>query len=412
MLTEVFTKEEMQRIRDEFPIFNREINGRPLVYLDNGATSQKPLSVLDVSRHYYEEYNANIHRGVHRLAQEATVAYERARDKVASHFHCQREEVIFTSGTTDGINLVAGILERADYFQKGDEILVSVLEHHSNIVPWQMLAEATGAVIKVMPLTDEGVWDVEAGLALMSVNTKLVALNQVSNALGTVNPVAPFIALAKSVGAYCLIDAAQSAPHFSIDFEELDVDFLAFSGHKMYAPTGVGALLGRREVMEKLPPYRGGGEMIKEVSFEGTTYNDLPGKYEAGTPNIEGVIALGSAIDFMNEIGVAKIAQHEAYLTQYLEAELAKIDGIHIYSKEANKAGAVSFALENTHHYDLGTLLDQFGVAVRTGHHCCQPLMSSLGITGTVRASLAVYNTKEDIMRLIEALIKAKMMLS
>ena len=412
MSSDAFTAQELESIRAEFPVLKREINGRTLVYLDNGATSQKPLSVLDESRRYYEQYNANIHRGVHRLAQEATTAYEAARDTVATHFHCQREEVIFTSGCTDGINLVAGILERASYLKEGDEILVSALEHHSNIVPWQMLAEATGAVIKVMPLNGSGVWDTEAGLDLISQRTKLVALSHVSNALGVVNPIETLIKKAKEAGAYVLIDGAQSVPHFAVNFESLGADFFVFSGHKMYAPTGVGALLGKREVMETLPPYRGGGEMIKEVTFEKTTYNSLPGKYEAGTPNIEGVIALGAAIDFMNHWGVDKIAQHEAHLVEYLEQGLQQIEDIIIYSPSAKKAGAVSFALAEVHHYDLGTLLDQFGVAVRTGHHCCQPLMSCLNITGTVRASFALYNTKEDVDALLQALKKSKMMLA
>ncbi len=411
MNASAFTSDELDQIRDEFPILKREIKGRPLVYLDNAATSQSPRCVLEASRTYYESYNANIHRGVHRLAQEATAAYEGARDTIATHFNCQREEVIFTSGTTDGINLVSGILGRAKYLKAGDEILISALEHHSNIVPWRLLADEVGAILKVIPLTADEVWDIDAAKALITERTKIVALSHVSNAIGIINPIESLISLAKEQGAITLVDAAQSAPHFPLDFQQMGADFIVFSGHKMYAPTGIGVLLGRRELMETLPPYRGGGEMIKQVTFDQITYNDLPGKYEAGTPNIEGVIALGEAINFINRIGLSKIQAHESELSTYLESQLSKREGIRIYAAGAKKAGAVSFAVDAIHHYDLGTLLDQFGVAVRTGHHCCQPLMQCLNITGTVRASFGVYNSLEEIDQLLAALDKSRQML-
>ena len=396
-------------IRREFPILATEVNGRPLVYLDNAATTQKPRCVLEASRHYYEAVNSNIHRGTHHLARAATEAHEKARETVAAHLNAaSSDEVIFTSGTTDGINLVANIL--SGQIGEGDEILISTLEHHSNIVPWQMLCERTGASLKVIPCDDHGVLDQEAFHQLLSDKTRVLAITWISNAFGTINPVSEMVAAAKSAGAKVLVDAAQAIPHLPVDVQALGADLLAFSGHKVYAPTGIGVLWGRRELLESLPPWRGGGEMIKEVSFDGTTYNDLPFKYEAGTPNIEGAIALAEALDFANGIGLEAIHLHEKHLLGQAAEVLGGIDGVHLYGP-SERAGAISFAIEGVHHYDLGTLIDQMGVAVRTGHHCCQPLMARFGITGTTRASFAAYNTAEDVEALATCVDKATMML-
>lgn len=399
-------------IRAQFPILNQTINGRPLVYLDNAATVQKPLAVLEASRQYYETLNANIHRGVHYLSREATNAHEQARSSIAQHINAPHDhEVIFTSGTTDGINLVADTLALSGLISADDHILISGLEHHSNIVPWQMLCQRTGATLDVIPISDSGEWDLSGIDSLLTEKTKLVAVNHVSNALGTINPVSPLIAKAKAHGAMVLLDGAQSTPHMEIDVQALDCDFFVFSGHKTYAPTGIGILWGRTELLEKLPPWRGGGEMIKQVTFEHTTYNELPFKYEAGTPNIEGGIALARALEWMREIGLDTIANHERALLERATAAISQIDGVILYGTAEDKAGVLSFGIEGIHHYDLGTLIDQMGIAVRTGHHCCQPLMARFGITGTTRASFAIYNTLEEVDLFIEAVKKAAMML-
>lgn len=402
---------DSELIRSDFPILDHKVSGHPLVYLDNAATAQKPRPVLDASRYYYEALNSNIHRGTHALARAATETYEKARQTVATHLHAAApEEIIFTSGTTDGINLVANILGLAGHLKPADEILVSTLEHHSNIVPWQMLCQRTGATLKVIPCLDDGTLDQAAFAALLSERTKVLALTWISNAFGTVNPVAEMTAAAKQVGALVLIDAAQAAPHLPIDVQALDADFLAFSGHKVYAPTGIGVLWGRRPILDSLPPWRGGGEMIKEVTFDHTTYNELPFKFEAGTPNIEGVIALAAALDYVNGIGLEEINALETKLTRAAVEALSDIPGIRFFGPP-ERSGILSFAVAGIHHYDLGTLLDQMGVAVRTGHHCCQPLMARFGITGTTRASFAVYNTERDVQTLAEATAKVVAML-
>ena len=395
----------------EFPILDHSIHGRPLVYLDNAATTQKPTSVLQTSRHYYEAVNANIHRGAHHLARLATETFENSRQTVATYLNAATsDEVIFTAGTTDGINLVANILLLSGRIQPGDEILISTLEHHSNIVPWQMLCERTGAILKIIPCDEDGTLDQNAFLDLLHERTKILALTWISNSFGTVNPVAEMTAAAKRVGALVLIDAAQAVAHTRIDVQALDIDFLAFSGHKIYAPTGIGVLWGRADVLNSLPPWRGGGEMIKEVTFEKTTYNELPFKYEAGTPNIEGAIALAAAMNFVDGLGLNSIQEHERGLIRSAAEALSSIPGIHFFGP-ADRAGALSFNVEGVHHYDLGTLMDQMGVAVRTGHHCCQPLMARFGITGTVRASFAVYNSPRDVEALTDAVTKAVSML-
>ncbi|MDA8965087.1 cysteine desulfurase [Akkermansiaceae bacterium] len=397
--------------RDDFPILAQSVHGKPLVYLDNAATSQKPLPVLNASRNYYEQLNSNIHRGVHHLAQAATAAHEAARETIARHLNATRpEEIIFTSGTTDSVNLVASSLGRSDRFVNGDEIIISGLEHHSNTVPWQMLCERLGITLKVIPVLDDGTLDLDAYQNLLSDRTKLVAVNHVSNAFGTVNKVIQICSQAKKVGALTFIDGAQSLPHMSIDVKDLDCDFYAFSGHKIYGPTGIGILYGKHELLCELPPWRGGGEMIKEVTFEKTTYNDPPFKFEAGTPNIEGGIALAAAIDYVNKVGLTHIASHESALIEKAAAMLAELDGVTIYGPP-DRTGAISFNFEGVHHYDLGTLLDQMGLALRTGHHCCQPLMARFGVAGTLRASFALYNTVQEIDALEAALKKALMML-
>lgn len=396
-----------ETLKADFPILSQKVNGKPLVYLDNAATTHNPNQVLDASRDYYQRLNSNIHRGTHFLAREATNAHEQARITIAKHLHAESpDEVIFTSGCTDGINLVANILPIA----AGEEILISALEHHSNIVPWQMLAERSGAKLKVIPCDDDGVLDQAAFHDLLSDRTRIFAVTWVSNAFGTVNPVKEMTAAAKKVGASVLLDAAQAIPHLGIDVQDCGADFIVFSGHKVYAPTGIGVLWGRKELFETLPPWRGGGEMIKEVTFEKTTYNDLPFKYEAGTPNIEGAIALAAALDYVNAIRLDEIHSHEEMLIRAAADALSEIPGMHLYGP-ADRIGALSFAIEGIHHYDLGTLIDQMGIAVRTGHHCCQPLMARFGTTGTTRASFALYNTQEDIDQLAAALKKAATML-
>ncbi len=399
-------------IRRDFPILERKIGGNPLVYFDNGATSQKPQQVIDSIVHFYTTYNANIHRGVHTLSQEATEAYEVARKKLQKHINAAKSyEVIFTSGTTEGINLVATCL--TPFLKAGDEILVLTTEHHSNIVPWQLLAERIGAVVRPIPVDKEGMILMEDFKAMLSERTKVVSCQHVSNALGNVHPVKEIIALAHSVGAVTLIDGAQSCPHFAIDVQDLDADFYVASGHKMYAPTGIGFLYGKEAWLKKLPPYKGGGDMIKTVCFEGTTYADLPYKLEAGTPNICGGIAYGVAIDYMHSLGMADIAAHEHALLKYAHEQIRALGGVTIYGTHdlGRKAGVISFNVEGAHPYDVGTLLDQMGIAVRTGHHCAQPVMDFYHIPGTIRASFAVYNTLEEVDRLIIGLQKAMKML-
>ena len=399
-------------IRRDFPILERKIGGNPLVYFDNGATSQKPQQVIDSIVHFYTTYNANIHRGVHTLSQEATEAYEVARQKLQKHINAAKSyEVIFTSGTTEGINLVATCL--TPFLKAGDEILVLTTEHHSNIVPWQLLAEHTGAVVRPIPVDKEGMILMEDFKSMLSERTKVVSCQHVSNALGNVHPVKEIIALAHSVGAVTLIDGAQSCPHLAIDVQDLDADFYVASGHKMYAPTGIGFLYGKEEWLQKLPPYKGGGDMIKTVCFEGTTYADLPYKLEAGTPNICGGIAYGVAIDYMHSLGMADIAHHEHTLLKYAHEQIRALGGITIYGTNdlERKAGVISFNVEGAHPYDVGTLLDQMGIAVRTGHHCAQPVMDFYHIPGTIRASFAVYNTLEEVDILVSGLKKAIKML-
>lgn len=398
-------------IRKDFPILNRKVNGYPLVYLDNAATSQTPQKVMDAIVDYYSRYNANIHRGVHTLSQEATDIYEQARQKIQKHFNAAKpHEIIFTSGTTHGINLVANGF--ASFLKKGDEIIVSALEHHSNIVPWQMLCERTGAVLKVIPMSLDGKLIMEEYHKLLSPRTKLVFCNHVSNALGTINPIQEIIDAAHKVGAAVLIDGAQAAPHIKADIQKLDVDFYVVSAHKMCGPTGVGMLYGKEEWLNKLPPYQGGGEMIAEVTFEKTTYADLPHKFEAGTPNICGGIAFGAALDYMNAIGFEAIAQYEHELLEYATKELLAIDGLKIYGDLKEKTAVISFNIEGLHPYDIGSILDKLGVAVRTGHHCAQPIMDFYKIPGTVRASFSFYNTKEEVDILVASVRRAKTMLS
>ena len=405
------TSFDVQSIRKDFPILSREVNGKPLVYFDNAATSQTPQQVIDSIVDYYSRYNANIHRGVHTLSQEATDAYEQARIKVQKHFNAAKAyEIILTSGTTHAINLVASGF--STLLKEGEEIIVSALEHHSNIVPWQMLCERTGAKLKVIPMNDNGTLNMEEYRKLLSEKTKLVFVNHVSNALGTINPVEEIIEKAHDVGAAVLLDGAQAAPHIKADVQELDVDFYTVSGHKMCGPTGVGMLYGKEEWLKKLPPYQGGGEMIATVTFEKTTYADLPHKFEAGTPDICGGIAFGAALDYMNALGFENIATYEHELLEYATAKLLEIEGLRIYGTSPEKTAVISFNIGNIHPYDIGTIVDKLGIAVRTGHHCAQPVMDYYKIPGTVRASFSFYNTKEEIDIFIEAVKRAKNMLS
>lgn len=402
---------QVEDIRKEFPILQRQVNGKPLIYFDNAATSQTPQQVIDVIVDYYSNYNANIHRGVHSLSQEATDKYEEARHKIQQHFNAKEShEIIMTAGTTHSINIVASGF--TSLLQKGDEIIVSALEHHSNIVPWQMLCERTGAVLKVIPINMDGELVMSVYDSLLSDKTKLVFVNHVSNALGTINPIEDIIKKAHAVGAAVLVDGAQSCPHIKPDVQSLDVDFYVASAHKMCGPTGVGVLYGKEEWLNKLPPYQGGGEMIAEVTFEKTTYAGLPHKFEAGTPNICGGIAFGAAVDYMNAVGFEAIATYEHELLEYATKQLLDIEGLKIYGTAQHKTSVISFNLEGIHPYDVGTILDKMGVAVRTGHHCAQPIMDYFKIPGTVRASFAFYNTKHEIDILVEGVKKAKMMLS
>jgi len=405
------TKLDIETIRKDFPILNRKVNGYPLVYLDNAATSQTPKQVINTIVDYYSRYNANIHRGVHSLSQEATDAYENARIKIQKHLNAAESyEIIFTSGTTDSINLVANGF--SSFLKKGDELLVSAMEHHSNIVPWQMLCEQTGAILKVIPMNLEGELLMEEYAKLLSNNTKLVVCNHVSNALGTINPIERIISLAHEFGAAVLVDGAQAAPHIKIDVQKLNVDFYTVSAHKICGPTGVGILYGKEEWLTKLPPYQGGGEMIAEVTFEKTTYADLPHKFEAGTPNVCGGIAFGAALDYMNSLGYEAIASYEKELLEYATEELKSIKGLKIYGTSRHKTSVISFNVDSIHPYDIGTILDKLGIAVRTGHHCAQPVMNYFNIPGTIRASFSFYNTKDEVDILVAGVKKAKQMLS
>ncbi|MFM7661958.1 MAG: aminotransferase class V-fold PLP-dependent enzyme [Bacteroidota bacterium] len=400
----------IDEIRSQFPILKRTVNGKKLVYFDNGATSQKPQCVIDEIANYYSFENANIHRGVHFLSQEATSKYEQARETIQQYIHAKEScEVLFTKGTTDSINLVASSF--GETLQKGDEILISYMEHHSNIVPWQMLCERKELVLKVIPIHSTGELNLEAFENLLSEKTKLLSITHVSNTLGTINPVNYLITKAHAVGAKVLLDGAQSIQHFPINVQELDCDFFAFSGHKVFGPTGVGVLYGKKELLESLPPYQGGGDMISKVTFEKTTYNELPHKFEAGTPHISGGIALGKAFEFLSNLDSEAVIQHEHALLAYAEEKLMQIDGLKIIGTAENKASVVSFVIDGIHPFDVGTLLDKQGIAVRTGHHCTQPLMDLFQIPGTIRASFAMYNTLEEIDLFIAALERSLVML-
>ncbi|MEN8798683.1 MAG: cysteine desulfurase [Flavobacteriaceae bacterium] len=402
---------DIANLRKDFPILHRKVHGYPLVYLDNAATSQTPQAVIDTITDYYSRYNANIHRGVHALSQEATDAYEQARKKIKQHFNAGKEyEVIFTSGTTHSINLVASGF--GSILKEGDEILVTAMEHHSNIVPWQMLCEKTGAKLRVFPMNESGDLLMDRYEQMLNEHTKLVVCNHVSNALGTINPIEEIISMAHAVGAAVLIDGAQAAAHIVADVQSLDVDFYTASAHKMCGPTGIGMLYGKEEWLRRLPPYQGGGEMIAEVSFEKTTYADLPHKFEAGTPNICGAIAFGAALDYMNGIGFEAIAQYEDELLNYATDQLQQIEGLRIYGTARHKTSVISFNVGDLHPYDIGTILDKLGIAVRTGHHCAQPIMDFFQIPGTIRASFSFYNTREEADVLVEGIKKAVAMLS
>jgi cysteine desulfurase/selenocysteine lyase len=397
---------EIEKIRLDFPILNQKIYNRPLVYFDNAATTQRPQQVIDALNRTYTEYYGNIHRAAHFLADKATEAYEDTRKKVQNLINTEiREQIIFTKGATESINLVAFSYGEA-FIQEGDEIIVSEMEHHSNIVPWQLMAGRKKAKIVMLPIDDNGRLQVEQLDSLITKRTKIIAVAHVSNVLGTINPVKMVTQIAHSRGVHVLIDGAQAVPHLKIDVQELDVDFYAFSAHKMYGPNGVGVLYGKKELLEQMPPYQGGGEMISEVSFAGTTYNELPYKFEAGTPNISGVIAFGAAIDYLQNIGLETVAVRETELLNYATSELSKIPGLRIYGTQPEKSGVVSFNVEGVHFFDLGTMLDKFGIAVRTGHHCADPLMDHFGIQGTVRASFAFYNTLEEVDLFVVALKK------
>ena len=404
-------KLDVNKIRNDFPILKRKVNGYPLVYFDNAATSQKPSKVISSITDYYENYNSNIHRGVHSVSQEATDAYENARKKIQTHFNAKySEEIILTSGTTHSINLVANGF--TSLLNSNDEILISELEHHSNIVPWQMMCEKNGATLKVIPLKDNGELDYESFLKLLSVKTKVVFVNHVSNALGTINPIKNIILESHKFGAAVLIDGAQASSHLKADMQDLNVDFYTTSAHKLCGPTGIGMLYGKKEWLEKLPPYQGGGEMISEVTFEKTTYAELPNKFEAGTPNIVGAIGFGEAIDYLNEVGFEKIEEYENELLEYATKKLKTIPDLKIYGEAKNKTSVISFNIGNIHSYDLGTILDKYGIAVRTGQHCAQPVMDFFGISGTVRASFSFYNTKDEVDYFYDSLNKAVAMLS
>lgn len=399
---------DVDLIRSQFPALDQEVHGKPLVYLDNAATSQKPQSVIDAVSHYYERDNSNVHRGVHTLSERATAGYEGARSKVAAFLGAASEkEIIFTRGTTEAINLVAQAYARP-LLKAGDEVVISHMEHHSNIVPWQMVCRQTGATLKVAPINDDAELIIDDFKALLNDNTRIVAVGHVSNALGTVNPVAELVGLAKEAGAVVLVDGAQATPHCSVDVKALDVDFYAFSGHKVYGPTGIGALYGKAALLEAMEPWQGGGEMIKVVRLDESEFNTIPHKFEAGTPNIGGAIGLGAALDFIDDIGLDEIAAWEAELLEYATQKISEIPGIKIIGTAEHKAGILSFQLDGVHAGDLGTIMDRFGVAIRAGHHCAMPAMERFGVESTARASLACYNTKDDIDAFIAALIKAR----
>ena len=401
---------DIKKIRNDFPILKRKINGKQLVYFDNAATSQTPQVVINEISNYYSNYNSNIHRGVHKLSQEATDAYEKARRTIQSNFNAKySHEIIFTSGSTHSINIVSS--GYGEILKKGDEIILSAMEHHSNIVPWQMLCEKTGAILKVAPMDNNGILIIEEFEKICNKKTQLVVMSHVSNALGTINPIELILSISHSYDAVVLIDGAQAAPHIKVDLQELDIDFYVVSGHKLMGPTGVGVLYGKEKLLNMLPPYQGGGEMIEEVTFEKTTYAKLPHKFEAGTPNISGVIALGTAINYLNKIGYNLIAKYEKTLLEYATSELLKIEGLKIYGKSAQKTAVVSFNIKSIHPYDVGTILDKLGIAVRTGHHCAQPIMDYFKIPGTIRASFSFYNTKDEIDIMVKAIKRAKMML-
>ena len=401
----------VENIRKDFPILERKINGKTLIYFDNAATSQTPTSVIDSISDYYKKYNANIHRGVHSVSEEATEAYESSRKKIQKHFNANlSEEIIFTSGTTHSINIIAN--GYTDLLSSEDEIIVSGMEHHSNIVPWQMMVEKNHAKLNVIPLKENGELDLEHFRSIISSKTKVVFLNHVSNALGIINPIEEIIEISHKNGAVVLIDGAQSSAHFSIDLQKLDIDYFTASAHKLCGPTGIGFLYGKKELLKKLSPLMGGGEMISDVTFEKTTYADLPHKFEAGTPNISGAIAFGYALDYLNEIGLKNIYNYENELLDYATKSLKKIDGLKIYGDVKNKTSVISFNIENLHPYDIGSILDKFGIAVRTGQHCAQPIMDHFHISGTVRVSLSFINTKKEVDKLVEAINMAKTMLS
>ena len=401
---------DLNTIRADFPILSRKVNGQDLVYLDNAATSQTPTQVIDVIADYYQSYNANIHRGVHTLSQEATDKFEQARQSIQTHFNIRKShEVIFTSGTTHSINLVA--FGFGTLLDPGDEVIVSALEHHANIVPWQMMCERSGAILRVIPMTDDGTLDMHAYKELLNKKTKLVFVNHVSNALGTINPIEEIIDNAHEVGAAVLVDGAQACGHIKPDLKKLNVDFYTVSAHKLCGPTGIGMLYGKEKWLNKLPPYQGGGEMIDEVTFEKTTYADLPHKFEAGTPNICGGIAFGAAIDYMNTIGIEAIGSYEDELLQYATQKLTQIEGLRIYGDNKHKTAVISFNIDSIHPYDVGTLLDKMGIAVRTGHHCAQPIMDYYKIPGTIRASFAFYNTKDEVDTFVNGVQRAVAML-
>ena len=402
---------DINQIRKQFPILSRKVNGHDLIYFDNGATTQKPQSVITAESNYYKNENSNVHRGVHFLSGLATDKFEETRITIQNFINAKHShEIIFTKGTTDSINIVASGYR--SLLNKGDEIIISELEHHSNIVPWQMCCEQSGATLKVIPLLDNGTLDMAEFGNLLSKNTKLVSIAHISNTLGTINPIEKIIEKAKAVGAKVLIDGAQAASHISINMQSLDADFYCFSAHKLYGPTGVGILYGKEDVLNELPAYQGGGEMIKEVSFKKTTYAGLPHKFEAGTPNIAGVVAFKAAINFITGLGINNIAKYEEELLQYATEEVLKIEGLKIYGTAKNKSAIISFNINELHPYDIGMIVDKMGIAVRTGHHCTQPIMDKFNIPGTARISLAVYNTKDEIDVCIKAIKKAKMMLS
>lgn len=402
---------DIHKIRKDFPILTQQVNGKPLVYLDNGATTQKPQVVIDSLVDYYTNINSNVHRGVHHLSQVATDALEESRKKVQRFINAEHEyEVIMTKGTTDGINLLAYSFGRA-FVNEGDEIIISEMEHHSNIVPWQMMCEERGAVLKVIPITESGELDMDVYTSLLSDRTKLVSVTYVSNALGTVNPVTEIIEKAHQRDIPVLLDAAQAIQHIAIDVQKLDVDFLVFSAHKLYGPTGVGVLYGKEKLLNAMPPYQGGGDMIKEVKLDKSTYNVLPFKFEAGTPHIAGEIGMGVAIDYVNSIGLDKIQEYEEELLDYATQVLTKIEGLKVYGTAAQKSSVLSFLIDGVHPYDLGVILDKLGIAVRTGHHCAQPIMDHYGIPGTVRATFSFYNTKEEVNLLAEGIERAVAML-